>query len=205
MPALTPNGTHAASTNRNPPSGPAIICCVTVVPPTSQPFARSSRARGTTAGVIAWLAERKITSPALMTNSTASSNAIPARPVSIALARTLITATRTQSIVTISRRRSTRSTSTPPGSANSSHGSHATPNVADTISGFLVCAATNSGAAIVARPLPSADAVLAVHSFANCQPRGSATFSDATAARGSQRNADGEHPEPGWLIPRDAA
>ena len=60
-------------------------------------------------------------------------------------------------------------------------------------------AATNSGAAIVARPLPSADAVLAVHSFANRQPSGSATFSDATAARGSQRNAGGEHSEPAWV------
>ena len=83
--------------------------------------------------------------------------------------------TRIQSIVTISRRRSTRSTSTPPGRANSSHGSQATPAVADTISGFLVCAATKSGAAIVASPLPRAEAVLADHSFANREPSGSAT------------------------------
>ena len=94
-----------------------------------------------------------------------------------------MTATRIQSIVTISRRRSTRSTSTPPGSANSSQGSHATPVVAETISGFLVWAATKSGAAIVARPLPSAEAVLAAHSFANRDPSASATSSDATWAR----------------------
>jgi len=81
-----------------------------------------------------------------------------------------------------SRRRSTRSTSTPPGRANSSQGSHATPVVAETISGFLVCAATKSGAAIVARPLPRADVVLAVHSLANREPSGSATSSDATRA-----------------------
>jgi hypothetical protein len=83
-------------------------------------------------------------------------------------------------MVTISRRRSTRSTSTPPGRANSSQGSQATPNVADTISGLLVCAATKSGAAIVARPLPRADVVLAVQSFVNRDPSGSATSSDAT-------------------------
>jgi hypothetical protein len=38
-----------------------------------------------------------------------------------------------------------------------------------------VCAATNNGAAIVARPLPRADVVLAVHSFANREPSGSVT------------------------------
>jgi hypothetical protein len=86
-----------------------------------------------------------------------------------------MTTTRIQSIVIISRRRSTRSTRTPPGKANNSHGSHATPNVADTISGLRVCAATKSGAAIVARPLPRADVVLAAHSFANREPSGSAT------------------------------
>ncbi len=95
-------------------------------------------------------------------------------PASSATASTPIAATRIQSIATISRRRSTRSTSTPPGSANSSQGSQATPAVAETISGFRVCAATNSGAAIVASPLPSADVVLADHSFANRCPRGSA-------------------------------
>ena len=58
----------------------------------------------------------------------------------------------------------------------------ATPAVADTISGLLVCAATNSGAAIVARPLPSAEVVLAAHSFANRDPSASATSSDATFA-----------------------
>jgi hypothetical protein len=54
--------------------------------------------------------------------------------------------------------------------------------VAETISGSLVCAATKSGAAIVARPLPRAEVVLAVHSFANREPSGSATSSDATWA-----------------------
>jgi hypothetical protein len=150
-----------------------------VVPPTSQPFPRSRRARGTTEGIIAWLADRKATSPLLMTNSTASSKMMPARPASSAVARTPMAATRIQSIVTISCRRSTRSTSTPPGRANNSHGSHAAPDVAATTSGLLVCAATNSGAAMVARPLPRADVVLAVHSFANRQPSPSATFSDA--------------------------
>jgi hypothetical protein len=48
--------------------------------------------------------------------------------------------------------------------------------VADTINGLLVCAATNSGAAMVARPLPSADVVLAAHSFANREPSGSAAI-----------------------------
>jgi len=156
--------------------------CISVVPPTSQPFARSRRARGTTAGIMAWLAERKTISPVLMRNSAASSRAMLDHPASSAVARTAMTATRIQSIATISRRRSTRSTSTPPGRANSSQGSHATPVVAETISGFLVCAATKSGAAIVARPLPRADVVLAVHSLANREPIGSATSSDATRA-----------------------
>src|SRR5579872_3092558 len=108
-------------------------------------------------------------------------------PASSAVARTPMTATRAQSIVIISRRRSTRSTSTPPGRANSSQGSQAAPRVAETISGFLVCAATKSGAAIVARPLPRAEVVLAVHSFANRAPRGSATSSDATGTRAAVR------------------
>ena len=145
-----------------------------MVPPTSQPLARSRLARGTTAGSIAWLAERNTTSPVLMTNSTPSSRAMSARPASSATARTPTAATRTQSIAIISRRRSTRSTSTPPGRANSSQGSHATPVVADTISGLRVCAATYSGAAMVARPLPSADVVLAAHSFVNRPPRAAA-------------------------------
>jgi hypothetical protein len=54
--------------------------------------------------------------------------------------------------------------------------------VADTSSGLLVCAATYSGAAIVAIPLPSADIVLAVHSFANRPPsdRGAAATASVT-------------------------
>src|SRR5580693_6470780 len=148
---------------------------VSVVPPTSQPLARSRRARGTTDATMAWPAERKTTSPVLMTNSTASSRAMLDHPVSSAVARTAIATTRTQSMVTISRRRSTRSTSTPPGRANNSQGSHAAPEVAETISGLLVCAATNSGAAIVARPLPRADVVLAIHSLANREPSCSPT------------------------------
>src|SRR5271169_1366278 len=154
--------------------------CISVVPPTSQPFARSRRARGTTAGIMAWLAERKTISPVLIRNSATSSRAMLDHPASSAVASTPMTATRIQSIVTICRRRSTRSTSTPPGRANSSQGSHATPVVAETISGLLVCTATKSGAAIVARPLPRAEVVLAVHSFANREPSGSATSSDAT-------------------------
>jgi hypothetical protein len=46
--------------------------------------------------------------------------------------------------------------------------------VADTMSGLLVCAATYSGAAIVARPLPRAEVVLASQSLANRPPSGSA-------------------------------
>jgi hypothetical protein len=190
VPVLTKNGTHAATTNKNPPSGPAIICCISVTPPTSQPFARSRRARGTTEATIAWLAERNTTSPALTMNSTASSRAIPAHPASRATASAPIAAVRVQSIVIISRRRSTRSTSTPPGSANSSQGSHATPNVADTISGLLVCAATNSGAAIVARPLPRADVVLAAHSFANRPPSGSEAIKRRYLSRASAGEAE---------------
>jgi phosphoribulokinase len=74
-------------------------------------------------------------------------------PVRIAVASTAIAATRVQSISTIRRRRSTRSTRTPPGRANSSHGSQATPVAPDTISGLDVREATYSGAAIVASPL----------------------------------------------------
>lgn len=177
VPALTKNGTHAASTNRNPPSGPATMFCISVVPPISQPLARSSRSLDTTAGITAWLADRKMTSPVLMRNSAASSRTMLDRPARIAVASTAITTTRDQSIATISRRRSTRSTSTPPGIANSSQGSQEAPEVSATTSGLLVCAATYSGAAIVARPLPRADSVLAVQSFAN-------RWSDAVATTG---------------------
>ena len=112
-----------------------------------------------------------------------------------------MTATRIQSIVTISRRRSTRSTSTPPGRANSSQGSHARPVVAETISGFLVCAATKRGAAIVARPLPRAEVVLAVHSFANREPSGSATSSDATWAPAAAYPGPGAAARPAAGVP----
>ena len=175
--------------------------CISVVPPTSQPFARSRRARGTTAGIMAWLAERKTISPVLMRNSAASSRAMLDHPASSAVARTPMTATRIQSIVTISRRRSTRSTSTPPGRANSSQGSHATPVVAETITGSLVCAATKSGAAIVARPLPRAEVVLAVHSFANREPSGSATSSDATWAPAAVYPGPGAAARPAAGVP----
>ena len=143
-------------------------------PPVSQPFARSSRARGTTAGIIAWLAERNTISPVLMTNSTAYSSAMLPCPVAIAVARTAIAATRVQSITTIRRRRSTRSTRTPPGRANSSHGSQDTPVAPDTINGLDVREATYSGAAMSASPLPRADVVLAAQSLTNRAPRRSA-------------------------------
>ena len=170
MPALSANGSDAASTNRNPPTGPAIMFCITCVPPPSQPLARSSSERGTTAGSTACAAVRNTTSPVFTTNSTAYSSAIPARSASIATASTASAPTRTQSMSTISRRRSTRSASTPPGSANSSHGSHDTAAPADTTSGSSVIDATYSGAATVAVPLPSADSVLAVHSRAKRPP-----------------------------------
>ena len=89
------------------------------------------------------------------------------QPPTIATASTPIAAARAQSTATISRRRSTRSTRTPAGRANSSHGSMATPVVAETISAFDVRALTYSGAATTVRPVPSADSVLAVHSLAN--------------------------------------
>ena len=93
-----------------------------------------------------------------------------AQPVRTAAASTPITRTLLQSTMIIRRRRSTRSTSTPPGSAKSSHGSHATPNAAEMISGLLVRDATNKGVAIVASPLPRAEIVLAAHSLANRVP-----------------------------------
>jgi hypothetical protein len=173
VPVLTKNGTEAETTNRKPPSGPATILPISVVPPISQPFACSRRSLGTTSGVIAWLADLNTTSPVLMTKRTASSSAMLDQPPSSATDSTPIATTRLQSMRTIVRRRSTRSMRTPPGSANSSQGSQATPVVADMSSGLLVCAATYSGAAIVAIPLPSADVVLAVQSFANRPPRGS--------------------------------
>jgi hypothetical protein len=51
--------------------------------------------------------------------------------------------------------------------ANKSHGSQATAEVSDTVNALLVRDATNSGAAMVANPLPRADNVLAAHSFVN--------------------------------------
>lgn len=54
--------------------------------------------------------------------------------------------------------------------ANNSHGSHAIPKAAETISGSLVREATNRGVAMVARPLPRADTVPAAHSFQNRVP-----------------------------------
>ena len=131
-----------ATANRKPASGPASIPCISMSPPTSQPFARSRRARGTTAGIIAWLAERNTISPVLMTNTTTYSSAMLPCRVRTAVARATIAATRIQSITTISRRRSTRSTRTPPGRANSSHGSQAAPVTPDTISGLEVREAT---------------------------------------------------------------
>ncbi len=139
-------------------------------PPTSQPLARSSLDAGTTAGIIAWLAERNTISPVLTMNSTTYSSAMDAQPARIAVESTPIARTLIQSTTIISRRRSTRSTSTPPGSANKSQGSHATPNAADTISGLLVREATNKGVPIVASPLPRAEMALAAHSFPNCDP-----------------------------------
>jgi hypothetical protein len=41
----------------------------------------------------------------------------------------------------------------------------------------------------MARPLPSADVVLAVHSFANRGPSGTATSSDATGAGSAVRGS----------------
>src|SRR5258708_36365666 len=93
-----------------------------------------------------------------------------AQPVRIAAARSPIATTLAQSIAIIRRRRSTLSTSTPPGRANSSHVSHATPKAAEMISGSLVRYATNRGVAMVARPLPRAEVVLAAHSFQNRAP-----------------------------------
>ena len=167
MPAFAKNGMLAATTNMNPPSGPAIMYRDSVRPPTSHPFARSSWSRGTTAGTIDWAAGSNAVSPVLIRKSTRSSRTMLDQPARIATASTPIAAARAQSTATISRRRSTRSTRTPAGRANSSHGSMATPVVAATISAFDVRALTYSGAATTVRPVPSADSVLAVHSLAN--------------------------------------
>ena len=111
----------------------------------------------------------------------------------------------TQFIAIISRRRSTRSTSTPPGSANSSQGSHATPVVADTISGLLVCAATYSGAAMRVRPLPSADIVLAAHSPANLRPSGSAITPGAPRGTRRARAGSARSAQPSCWCPSPAS
>src|SRR5215472_10585990 len=106
------------------------------------------------------------------------------QPLTIATASTPIPAARAQSTATISRRRSTRSTRTPAGKANSSHGSMATPVVAETISAFDVRALTYRGAATTVRPVPSADSVLAVHNLANLPLIDSGTTRDATWSGG---------------------
>lgn len=110
-----------------------------------------------------------------MTNSTANRAANRAavllRPVATTAARPPTATTRTASMITMSRRRSTRSTSTPPGRANSSHGSHDTAKAPETTSGSLVREATTSGVAMVVRPLPSAEVVLAAHSAQKRRPR----------------------------------
>lgn len=180
--ALTRNGLPAESANRNPPSGPASIPFMRVVPPPSQPLARSRRCRGTTVGNIAWLAERNTISPVLTTNSTTYSSTTPARPLMIAVARTASATTRTRSMMIIRRRRSIRSTSTPPGRANSNHGSQATADAAATTSGSSVREATNSGAATVASPLPRAERVLAAQRRANTVPRPAVVLSCVTAS-----------------------
>lgn len=77
----------------------------------------------------------------------------------------------------MSRRRSVRSIRTPPGSANSSHGSQATANAADTTSGSDVADATSRGAATVTSPLASADAVDDTH-------RSAKAFRDRTSGTG---------------------
>jgi hypothetical protein len=86
---------HAASANKNPASGPATICCMTVEPPTRAPLARSSRDRGTTDWIIAWLAERKITSPALIKKSTAYNSVMLGCPNPIDAASNAMAAART--------------------------------------------------------------------------------------------------------------
>lgn len=155
----------AATPNRNPPSGPESMPWASVVPAYSRPFARSSNAFGTIAGSIAPLAVRNTTSHALITKSTAYSKAILTSPIEIATASNATAGTRIQSRVIISLRRSTRSASTPPGNEKSSQGSHATANPPETTSGSSVREAISNGAATVARPLPSADVVLAAQSF----------------------------------------
>src|SRR5215472_4296941 len=176
--ALARNGRPCATRNRKPARGPASINSAIVAPPMIQPLARSSRSNGTTSGTIAWLAAWNRISPVFTTNSTAYSSAMLSRPVRIAAASTPIAATLMQSTATISRLRSTRSTSTPPGSANSSHGSQATAAAAETARGLPVRAATNRGAATVASPLPSAETVLAAHSFANLLSSRASSFPD---------------------------
>ena len=108
-----------------------------------------------------------MTSPVLTRNRTTRSTTSAAVCSSTAATSPAMATARRLSTRTISRRRSTRSTSTPPGSANSSQGSQVTAAADETSSGSLVCEATNSGVATVARPVPNADAVLEVHSTAN--------------------------------------
>src|SRR5215472_7076941 len=79
--------------------------------------------------------------------------------------------------------RSTLSTSTPPGRAKSSHGSHATPKAAEMIRGSLVRDATNRGVAMVARPLPRAEVVLAAQSFQKRAPSPATLSADIASDR----------------------
>jgi hypothetical protein len=154
------------------------------MPPCSQEFAVSSRARGTTVGRNAEAAFWFMIPATPATNATVTITARLARPVATTAAKPPKSAARARSAEAMMRNRSQRSASAPATSPSSSQDVYSAVCTRATCAGSWVSRAARSGIATKVTPSPAADTVEDVHSRQNGAPRSGAGSLTAVAGGG---------------------
>src|SRR5439155_17001260 len=135
----------------------------------------------------AWSALSTKTSPTPTRNATSTRSQIDATPAITVPARAAMTRKRANCPVAMSLRRSTRSTTAPPISPKTSHGSHTAADTAATGRGREVIAAASSGSAVTRIPSPSCDTADAVQKRRNLGPSEGALNDPARQRRSGER------------------
>ena len=171
VPASSRNGTAAAAANSSPPSGGATSSLATIRAPRRRLLALASWSRGTTAGRIETAALSNRVSAVPRAKKTGYSSGRVATSASTATPSSPTARQRAASTRTISRRRSSRSTSAPLTSENSSQGRRWATASPATSRGSRVRVAASRGPATRVMPSPRLDTAFAVHNLAKSGPR----------------------------------
>jgi hypothetical protein len=179
--ALPANGRTCQTLNNAEPSGGPTKSSPLISAAAIRPFAtdRCRGSRDTKSGTADWAARSKKTCPTPSRKATNTSHGRFTREVRIRITRAIRTANRPASAHTITRRRSSRSTTTPACSETSTHGISTATTTRLNATGLLVSWRTSSGNAAACMPVPVADTSVAPKSRWKRPPSSTLAWSGA--------------------------